>query len=124
MKIFKGQVYAPNGNNPLTAVNGGGEPAGGAGVALCTDRTVAGDWEKYKLILSPGSTLGTNMRFALQTSGGEYLTAVNGGGVGGPNDDTCPIHSDATLQWWRDQRQRPGDTHRCDDNRGMGAVLL
>jgi hypothetical protein len=37
------------------------------------------------------------MKFALQTSTGNYVTAINAGGVGGPNDATCPIHTDATI---------------------------
>lgn len=34
---------------------------------------------------------------------GNYLTAVNGGGVGGPNDGSAPIHTDATAiaEWER-----------------------
>jgi hypothetical protein len=41
------------------------------------------------------------MTFALQTASGQYVTAVNGGGIGGPNDGTCPIHTDAKVpaQW-------------------------
>ncbi len=31
---------------------------------------------------------------ALRTSNGHYLSAANGGGVGGPNDATSPIHTD------------------------------
>jgi hypothetical protein len=37
------------------------------------------------------------MKFALQTSAGNYVTAISGGGVGGANDATCPVHTDATL---------------------------
>ena len=34
---------------------------------------------------------------ALKTSSGNYVAAVNGGGVGGPNDQSSPIHTDATV---------------------------
>lgn len=37
-----------------------------------------------------------NTTFALRTAGGDYVTAVNNGGVGGPNNDSSPIHTDAT----------------------------
>jgi hypothetical protein len=101
MKTYIGNILTANGKNMLTAVNGGGlgGPDSGAGlVALHTDATSAGAWETFKLILQPGSTLGPGMQFALQTSTGtNYLTAINGGGVGGPNDATCPVHTDATT---------------------------
>jgi len=101
MKTFVGSILTSNGTNMLTAVNGGGlgGPDSGPGVvALHTDATSAAAWETFRLILQPGSPpIGPGMRFALQTSSGvNYLTAVNGGGVGGPNDATCPIHTDAT----------------------------
>jgi hypothetical protein len=102
MKTLIGNILTANGKNMLTAVNGGGlgGPDSGAGVvALHTDPTVAGPWETFKLILNPGSPpIGPGMKFALQTSSGaNYVTAVNGGGVGGPNDATCPVHTDATT---------------------------
>ncbi|MGC1523792.1 MAG: hypothetical protein WA803_19780 [Steroidobacteraceae bacterium] len=42
-------------------------------------------------------------KFALQTIRGGYVTAVNGGGVGGANDSSAPIHTDATTiaEWER-----------------------
>ena len=104
MLTLGGQIYAPNGLDLVTAVAGGGlggtPPPGG--VALQTDRRVADVWETFRVILQPGSPpLGTGMRFALQTSGGQYLTAVNAGGVGGRDDATCPIHTDAgTAALW------------------------
>jgi hypothetical protein len=102
MQILIGNILTSNGKNMLTAVNGGGlgGPDSGTGlVALHTDATSASTWETYKLILQPGSApVGPGMKFALQTSSGtNYLTAVNGGGIGGPNDATCPVHTDATT---------------------------
>ena len=76
----------------LTFVDAGGmgdSPAGSTPVH--TDRTEAGDWEKFTVLwLDPDHT-----RFALRTHDGHYLTAVNGGGMGGPNDATAPVHTDS-----------------------------
>lgn len=106
MKTFKGSIKTENGKNYLTAVNGGGlgGPDAGPGVvALHTDAKKAEAWETFSLILLPGSPpIGPGMEFALRTSDGKhYLTAVNGGGIPGPNDNTCPVHTDATWshQW-------------------------
>lgn len=101
MKTLIGNIKTPNGINYLSAVNGGGlgGPDSGPGVvALHTDATSAQAWETFNLILEGGSPpIGPGMRFALQTSDGKnYVTAVNGGGIGGPNDATCPLHTDAT----------------------------
>jgi hypothetical protein len=88
--------------NYLTAVNGGGlggPDTGSAAVALHTDATVAGPWETFTVVwLNP-----TYTRFALRTSGGNYVTAVDGGGIGGPNDSSAPVHTDATsiAEWER-----------------------
>lgn len=82
----------------VTVVNGGG--LGGPNtspraVALHTDATTPGPWETFQLQWLDG------MWCTLQTENGHYLTAVNGGGIGGPNDSTCPVHTDATwsLGW-------------------------
>jgi hypothetical protein len=101
MQTLIGNILTPNGQNMLTAVNCGGlgGPDNGQGVvALHTDATSAKTWETFKVILQAGSPpIGPGMKFALQTSDGtNYVTAVNGGGIGGPNDATCPIHTDAT----------------------------
>ncbi|MGC2029850.1 MAG: hypothetical protein WA642_07510 [Steroidobacteraceae bacterium] len=80
--------------NYLTAVNAGGlggPDTGPAAVALHTDATAAGPWETFRIVWLNS----TYTQFALQTSGGNYVTAVNGGGVGGPNDSTSPMHTDA-----------------------------
>jgi hypothetical protein len=92
-----GNIWTSDGKHQLTAVNGGGLGPNN-GVALNTNRTVAGAWETFNLILQPGSpAIGPGMKFALQTSSGKnYLTAVNGGGMGGPNDATSPVHTDQT----------------------------
>jgi hypothetical protein len=97
---YIGNIYCSDGKHMLTAVDGGG--LGGsndAGVALHTDATKVSIWETFKLILQPGSPpIGPGMVFALQTSSGiNYLTAINEGGVGGPNNATCPIHTDQTT---------------------------
>jgi hypothetical protein len=97
MITLVGNIWTSDGKNMLTAVNGGGLGPN-TGVALNTNRTVASSWETFNLILQPGSPpIGPGMKFALQTSSGtNYLTAVNGGGVGGANDATCPVHTDQT----------------------------
>jgi hypothetical protein len=96
---YTGNIYCSDGIHMLTAVYGGG--LGGpndAGVALYTNETNPGQEGTFKLILqagSPGFYYG--VPFALQTSNGvNYLTAINGGGVGGPNNASCPIHTDQT----------------------------
>jgi len=102
MITLYGNILTSNGKNMLTAVNAGGlgGPDGGPGVvALHTDATLPSTWETFKLILQPGSPpIGQGMKFALLTSSGKYyVTANNGGGIGGPDDQTCPIHTDATT---------------------------
>lgn len=80
--------------NYLTIVNGGGlgGPNDGPGaVALHTDATNAGPWEMFELEWIDAD------QFAIKTASGNYLTAVNGGGIGGPNDASCPVHTDATA---------------------------
>ena len=91
-------IKTSDGRHYLTAVNGGGlgEPSG---IALNTNAQTAGAWETFKIVvLSGGPYFGSpNTTFAIQTSGGNYVTAVNGGGIGGPNDASSPIHADATT---------------------------
>jgi hypothetical protein len=93
-----GYILTSNGNNMLTAVNGGGLGPSTT-VALNTNRTSAAAWETFTLVLQPGSSpIGAGMKFALKTSdGNNFVTAVNGGGVGGANDVTCPVHTDQTV---------------------------
>ncbi len=81
--------------NPLTIVEGGGlgGPNSGPGsTALHTDASRAAEWETFKIEWLDA----TKTKFALKTKNGNYVTAVNGGGIGGPNDSTCPVHTDAT----------------------------
>lgn len=83
----------------LTAVDGGG--LGGpnnTGVALHSDARERSTWETFQLILVQEGSW-----YALQTSSGHnYVTAVNGGGVGGPNNSKCPFHTDLRSN------ERPG----------------
>jgi hypothetical protein len=75
----------------LTAVDGGG--LGGpnnTGVALHSDARNRSTWETFRLI----ATDPKGGWHALQTSNGHYVTAVNGGGIGGPNNSTLPFHTD------------------------------
>jgi hypothetical protein len=77
--------------NYLTAVNGGGQ--GGPNDASCTVHTDAswvGPWELLTLNYDAMTGNAT-----IQTANGRYLTAVNGGGIGGPNN--VPFHTDATV---------------------------
>lgn len=79
--------------NTLTIVNGGGLPnpiAGMPFVALHTAATQPGLMETFV----PEWVDSTHV--ALKTSDGHYVTAVKGGGVGGPNSALCPVHTDAT----------------------------
>ncbi len=86
-------IQTANGNY-LTAVNGGGlggPNTGAAAVPVHTDASVAGSWETFTIIWLNSSFT----QFALKTLSGNYVTAVNGGGVGGPNSSAAPIHTDA-----------------------------
>jgi len=76
----------------LTAASGGG--IGGANdVPFHTDAATSGPWEQFTLVpVDPAKN-----QYALRTASGNYLTVVNGGGIGGPDDATCPIHADATV---------------------------
>jgi hypothetical protein len=80
--------------NFLTAVNGGGlggPNQGSEAVALHTDAIAAAAWETFTVVqVGP-------QQIALRTVNGNYITAVNGGGMGGPNDATSPVHTDATT---------------------------
>ena len=86
----------------VTAVNGGGpppEPNCRPGVvALHEDATQIGPWERFTMVHVAGTP-----RWALQTSGGQFVSAVNGGGIGGPNGAApfSQLHTDATTigQW-------------------------
>ncbi len=79
----------------LTAADGGGYggPNSGPGaVALHSDATRADVWERFDWVWLDEA----HGKFALRTMHGTYVTAVNGGGIGGPNDGRSPFHTDAT----------------------------
>jgi hypothetical protein len=81
--------------NYVTAVNGG--DMGGPNDATCpvhTDGSSPGPWQQLSMDMQDDGT------FAISTSTGYYLTAVNGGGFGeAPN--LKPIHTDTrTLGGW------------------------
>lgn len=78
----------------LTAADGGGYGGpndGPAAVALHSDASKAGPWEVFDWIWLDQE----HGRFALKTLKGTFVTAVNGGGLGGPNDGRSPFHTDA-----------------------------
>jgi hypothetical protein len=85
-----------NNGHYVTAIGGGGLGGANTGttaVPLHTDATSAGSWETFTIVWLDQS----HSKFALQTLDGYYLSAVGGGGVGGPNNSTSPIHTDATA---------------------------
>lgn len=91
----------------VTAVNGGGGPTepncGPSMVALHEDATSIGPWERFLVVYIPGNPnapVGQQYaHWAFQTSGGQYLTAVSGGGIGGTNGavPSSQLHTDATA---------------------------
>jgi hypothetical protein len=93
-EVLRGAIRTVNGHF-LTAVNGGGlggPDAGPGSVALHSDAVNGGPWETFRVIwLDP-----YRRQFALRTINGRYVTAVNGGGIGGPNDGSSPFHTDAS----------------------------
>ena len=77
----------------FSAANNGGMGTGQR-VSIRTDARVVGPNEKFKLIL-----LDRAGHFTLQTPDGlHYVTAVNNGGMGGPNDSGPPIHTGTVDQ--------------------------
>jgi len=78
----------------LSAVNGGGlgDPKSAPhGVALCTGATTPGPFETFTLVWVDESA----KTFALKTYDNHFVTAVNGGGIGGPDSDRSPVHTDS-----------------------------
>jgi len=69
----------------VSDVGGGGHEGqpdcGFRAVALHDNASEIGPAERFRVTRVPGTN-----RFALQTADGEFLTAVNGGGIGGPPD--------------------------------------
>lgn len=79
----------------LTAVNGGGlgDPhSAPEGVALATGAITAGPFETFTFVWVNKSA----NTFALKTHDGHFVTAVNGGGIGGPDSNQSPVHTDAS----------------------------
>jgi len=77
----------------LTAVNGGGvggPNTGSNSSAVHTDAKSIGSWETLTCAFS-----GPNVTF--QTQDGHFITAVNGGGMGGANANPFQIHTDAAA---------------------------
>jgi hypothetical protein len=88
-----GNIKTYNGHY-LTAVDGGGL---GGGIAPIDTNSVLGPLSFTDNNFTIVWLNSTFTQFALQTPDGRYVTAVKGGGIGGPNDDTSPIHTDATT---------------------------
>lgn len=90
-----GAIQTQTGNF-ITAVNGGGLGGpnyGSNATALHTDATTPEAWETFSMVwVNQGGC-----EVALQTVYGNFVTAVNGGGMGGPNTAQAPIHTDATT---------------------------
>jgi hypothetical protein len=74
----------------VTAINGGGAGNPSPQFAIGTIRLggLPGSNETFSITAVGGG------KVTISTSDGHYVTAVNGGGFGGPND--VPIHTDAT----------------------------
>ena len=72
----------------VTAIGGGGGPTepncSPYWVALHQNATRIGPWETFKLVRVPTTVTGSR-EYAFQTSDGDYITAVNGGGIGDQN---------------------------------------
>jgi hypothetical protein len=81
--------------NYVTAVNGGGMGEAANVLPIHTDATWIEDWEKFKI------TFLDNGFCTIQTHvTGNFLTAVNGGGMGNPAN-TDPVHTDQTnIEAW------------------------
>jgi hypothetical protein len=78
----------------LTAVKGGGlgnPNSAPEGVALSTGATTAGPFETFTFVWVNKA----ENTFTLRSHDGHLVTAVNGGGIGGPDTVKAPIHADA-----------------------------
>ncbi len=78
----------------LTAVGGGGlggSITSGGSAPIDSNRTVAQGWEIFTIV-----PIGNN-QVAIQTSDGKYLTANQGGGIRGTDDNASPIDTDRTA---------------------------
>jgi hypothetical protein len=91
-----GSIQTQNGHF-LTAVNGGGlgDPFSAPdGVALTTGAARAGRFERFTIVWVDQAA----GKFALKTFNNYFVTAVNGGGIAGPNSDKSPVHTDSTAK--------------------------
>src|SRR5271155_3153774 len=93
-------IYAINTSNGhyVTAVNGGGIEGCSSGwppVVLNSNATTIGRNETFTFIWVQPERNFQAGSFALQTASGNFITAVNGGGLGGSNDCLAPFHTDA-----------------------------
>jgi hypothetical protein len=82
-------LMTSDGQNYVTAVNGGGMGSITDGQAIHTNATTVGPDEMFTLTFSNNYS-----NVVLQTADGHYVTAVGGGGCGGVN--SVPIHTNAT----------------------------
>jgi hypothetical protein len=88
-----------NNHHYLTAVNGGGletVTSGWPPAVLNSNATKRGPDETFTWVWVEAQDNFSRGSFALQTANGNYVTAVNGGGVGGSNEGSSPFHTDAT----------------------------
>lgn len=74
----------------LTVEDDGKHAPTSAQIPLRVDALKPGRFEMFRLEVVDET------HCALRTANGHYLTATNGGGIGGPNDATSPIHTDQT----------------------------
>jgi hypothetical protein len=89
----------------LTVCNDGGVE--GVNAAIRTNSTTVGDHEKFTI-----QPIGQTNTFSLMTSNGiNYVSAVNGGGMGGWDiQHTLPIHTDSThVSLWEKVTIEPQD---------------
>jgi hypothetical protein len=84
-------IWVPYNGTLLQAMGGGGRIKD----ALHAYEAPTGDWGIFTLIRQPDGF------YAIQTSNGNYLTAVGAGGLSSGSPDSDNIHSDATqVQSW------------------------
>jgi hypothetical protein len=93
LRSLTGAIQTQNGHL-LTAAKGGGlgvPNLAADGVALCTGADAVGPFEEFTIVWVDQP----NGIFALKTYDGHFVTAVDGGGVDGPDDERSPVHTDA-----------------------------
>jgi hypothetical protein len=103
---FAGLVVAivtSNGYYVTVCDNGGIDLAG---AAIRTNSKTVGDHEKFTI-----KPIGQTNTFSLMTSSGNYVSAVNGGGMGGGDvAHSLPIHTDSThVSIWEELTIEPQD---------------